>query len=89
MAVLTRKIIYYTAWDDIYFVKEYTNCCLLSLKPKLAVDMEDPIENSSSSRTLELSNMKGKKGAPQRSSFVASVPKALLQNTTAPIVKMK
>ncbi|XP_057873481.1 uncharacterized protein LOC131079523 isoform X2 [Cryptomeria japonica] len=51
--------------------------------------MEDPIKKSSSSRTLELSNMKGKKGAPHRSSFIASVPKALLQNTIAPIVKLK
>lgn len=33
--------------------------------------------------------MKGKKGAPCRSSFVASVPKALLQNTFAPIVMLK
>ncbi|GLJ40935.1 hypothetical protein SUGI_0846840 [Cryptomeria japonica] len=56
---------------------------------KFTVDMEDPIKKSSSSRTLELSNMKGKKGAPHRSSFIASVPKALLQNTIAPIVKLK
>ncbi|KAH9325338.1 hypothetical protein KI387_005516, partial [Taxus chinensis] len=51
--------------------------------------MEDPTKNLHSSRNLELSNIKGKKRAFHRYSLAASIPKALLQNTVAPFVKLK
>lgn len=51
--------------------------------------MDNSTSNSSSSTSLELSNVKGKNWASRRRFLVASFPKALLQNAVVPFVSLK
>uniref|UniRef100_A0A0D6R7H5 CRAL-TRIO domain-containing protein n=1 Tax=Araucaria cunninghamii TaxID=56994 RepID=A0A0D6R7H5_ARACU len=51
--------------------------------------MGDKTKSSTSSMTLGHNDIRGKKLAPRRSPLIASVPKALLQNTVAPLASLK